>query len=507
MASPMWLPDPAATAAPSAAIQTAEEAVNAALVSDRTVAFTPVAKSKPEHVLLLDMPIRDWVEVRFSVLYTLEEWRGVCKRFKSTHDTDDIWGPQISKDDPGLNGMMPEERDAYRYAAHVVRRRGVKEPKDDLNRDWVRGGDCNNKALSEWTLRDSSAGILSTQLCTAEVVEVPPRGARGDYFASNQPLPNGLYRPHTAFPLLELECTERAKWHEHVFVLAVYSTAYTRDEYNAMCKDDSVKVQPRMRDEWDDRSMHHATYRKMVRDGTLPSRRVRSRQIDAEHVAFPIWWTHDAELCESIPLAARRVAKRGHVGPLLTNGKLGMELTEPDYMPRWLVGHRINSSYQTGKPQCVIEALGRSGVVPDGSAFRTLVWNDGEQPRMIVRSECSDLLAALIDAKSVIAVRYVSRLRMRVAIARGGLQLYPPETAASILEAAFDEKQAFAKATQRVMHMEQSYKQFFARNMQQRLQIDTAYGAAKRTKEQTVARTMSEYDSLDPPSKRPKGGE
>jgi len=510
MASAVWLSDTAATAASSAAIQTEEGAVKAALVSDRTVAFTPVAKSDPEHVFLVDMPIRDWVEVRFSVLYTLKEWRGVCKNFPSTHDTDDIWGPPISKDDPGLDGMTGEERDAYRYAAHVVRRRGVDEPKGDLNGDWVRGGACNNKALSGWTLRDSSAGILSTQLCTAKIVEVPPRGARGDYFASNQPLPNGVHRPHTAFPLLELECTERAKWHEHVFVLAVYSTAYTRAEYNAMCKDDSVKVQPRMRDERNDPSLHRETYKKMVRNGTLPSRRVQSRQIDAKHVAFPLWWQHDAELCESIPLAARRVTKRGHVGPLLTSGRLGAELTEEDHIPRWLVAHRINSNYQTGKPQCVIEALGRSGVVQDGSAFRTLVWNDGEQPRMIVRSECSDLLAALINAKGVINVRYVSRLRMRAAIASEGLQVYPPDAAAPILEERFKDKQSFAKATQRAMYQQQSeesYRQFFARNMQQQRQIDTAYGAAKRTKEQTVARTRSESDSLNPASKRPKRNE
>jgi hypothetical protein len=194
------------------------------------------------------------------------------------------------------------------------------------------------------------------------------------------------------------------------------------------------------------------------------------------------------------------------VGPLLANAYMGRELTDQNAMPRWLVGHRMNTSYATGEPQCVVDALHSTDVVEDGTAFRNLVWSEGgEQPRMIVRAECTDLLAALKFAKSVIAVRFVSRLRMRAAIARGGLQLYSPDKIAPTLEATFDEKQAFAKATQRAMHAEQTYRQFFARNLQQQQQIDTAYGAAKRTQEQTTARTMSEYDHLDPVAKRRRG--
>ena len=96
---------------------------------------------------------------------------------------------------------------------------------------------------------------------------------------------------------------------------------------------------------------------------------------------------------------------------------------------------------------------------------------------------------------------------MRAAIAAGGLQFYPPDAVAPTLEAEFDERAWLAKATQRAMFQEQSYKRFLERNMQQQRQIDTAYGAAKRTKEQTVARTMSERESLNSASKRPKRDE
>lgn len=474
MASAVWLPDPAAAdAEPSDAIQSAEEAVEAALVSDRFLAFTPVAQRNRSHVLLVDAAGRDWVEVRFSVLYTLKEWRRVCTQNKSTHDSDFIWGPKISDDDAREKGMTPEERDAYRYAAHVVRHRGV-------------GGSENQ--MSEWTLRDSSAGILSTQLCTAKVVEVPPRDAheRGvDYFGYPKQLFRlpGRYLPHDAFPLLELECTEGAKWHDHVFVLAVYSTAYGRDEYNQMCTDESAKART--------------------------SRKLEMRPVDAALVNFPLTWKLDAELCESIPLTARRVTKWGHVGPLLDSGKPGFEVTVKENMPRWLVAHRIMSNSQTKKSQCTVEALSFSGPVADGSAIRTLEWNDGARPRMIVRSECEGLLAALINAKRVINDRYVSTLRIRAAIEAEGLHVLPPEAAAPILDAAFGNTAETAKATQRAMHEEAlTYQTFFARNMQQQKQADTAYGAAKRTHELTVARTMSERENLSAAAaKRKKGGE
>lgn len=474
MASAKWLGDPmAGNPAPSNAFQTGDEAVQFALASNRFLAYTLVAKDNGNSVLLIDRPERNWVEVQTSFLYPLKEWRNVCTvQHPSTHDSDKIWGPKISEHDASVKDMKPEDRDAYRYAAHVVRHRNA-------------GND--HSELSEWTLRDSSAGILSTQLCTAKVIEVPPEPAYrsgSDYFSfPHKKNAKGDYFQHTAFPLLELECSSDAKWHNHVFVLAVYSTAYEREAYNKLCRNDDAKA-----------VQGKATYRLVQRSD----------------VNFSVLFDFNAKLCESIPLAVRRVAKWGHVGPLLQNGTPGFEITYSDSMPRWLVAHRIVNDSSSKKPRCAVEALNFSGVVAEGSAIRSLAWSDGERPRMIVRSECEDLLAALIIAKSLLAVRFVSRLRMRAAIAaqpriraaieEGGLHVYPPDAAASILDDMFQKRRQAAKAMHADMHNKYqeeqfAYKQFFARNLQQRQQIDTAYGAAKRTQEETAARTNREYDS------------
>ena len=510
MASAVWLSkaeDDAGTA-PSTAVQDELQAVRAALASDRTIAYHPnVGQGADDTLLLLDLPIRGWVELRYTVLYTLEEWCAKCKTQQpSTHDTDNIWGPRVNKDDPKVKSMTDAERDAYRYAAHVVRRRGVDEPKDDVRADWLRGGQCDVQDFSGWTMRDPSAGILSTQLCTAKVVEVPPADAHEkglNYFGYAPQLCNGKHLPHNVFPLLELKCSERAKWHDHVFVLAVYSKAYTRDEYNALCESDSDKVPPRMRDERYDTALHHATYKKMVKNGTLPSRQMKSRRIRASQLKLPVTWLLDVPLCESIPLAMRRVVKWGHVGPLYDNANLTVELTDESYKPRWLLAHRITSNYITQKPQCTVEALSWSGVVPDGSAFRTLVWDD-DLPRMIVRSECEDLLSAIINAKASINVRFFGKLRMRVAIARDHLQLCSPEEAEQKLVAKYpdEEKRKPWTALQRVMRDEFSYEVFIKKYVQQLHQTDAAYGAAKRTQERTVERTMSEFEQHPAAAKR-----